>query len=136
MTKSSLPVPQSHVPDESWRAEAGAMLRPGETVLAGLELDLDARLHFTQGWLVVTDQRLLARSPGEKSVREWVIETGLRLSHTDHAGVARWNWAMLRAGLQAGAIRLVTIPPRCGWSTSSRRAAMPPLPRHHKMPTK
>ncbi len=66
MTQSSLPVPQSHVPDESWRAEAGALLRPGETVLAGLELDLDARLHFTQGWLVVTDQRLLARSPGEK----------------------------------------------------------------------
>ncbi|KWR89490.1 cyanophycin metabolism-associated ABC transporter [Cupriavidus sp. IDO] len=87
MTQSSLPVPQSEAADEPWRTELGAMLRPGETIQAGLELDLDARLHFTQGWLVVTDRRLIARSPGEKNVREWAIEPGLRLSHTDHAGV-------------------------------------------------
>ncbi|CAG2142987.1 cyanophycin metabolism-associated ABC transporter [Cupriavidus numazuensis] len=116
MTQSSLPVSQSLAPEEPWRAEAGATLRPGETVLAGLELDLDARLHFTQGWLVVTDQRLLARAPGEKSVREWAIEPGLRLAHTDHAGVgtlelcdtggrlASWRYTL---GYNPAALRLV-----------------------------
>ncbi|WER46760.1 ABC transporter ATP-binding protein [Cupriavidus sp. WKF15] len=116
MTQSSLPVSQSRVPDEPWRAAAGAVLRPGETILAGLELDLDARLHFTQGWLVVTDQRLLASAPGEKSVREWAIEPGLRLSHTDHAGVgtlelgsatarlASWHYTL---GYNPAALRLV-----------------------------
>ncbi|CAG2140295.1 Vitamin B12 import ATP-binding protein BtuD [Cupriavidus yeoncheonensis] len=116
MTQSSLPVSQSNAPGEPWRAEAGALLRPGETVLAGLELDLDARLHFTQGWLVVTDQRLLASAPGEKSVREWAIEPGLHLSHTDHAGVgtlelgndtarfASWRYTL---GYNPAALRLV-----------------------------
>lgn len=99
MTQSSLPVSQSNAPDEPWRAEAGAALRPAETILAGLELDLDARLHFTQGWLVVTDQRLLAYAPGEKSVREWAIEPGLRLSHTDHAGVGALELSDGRARL-------------------------------------
>ncbi|MBB3008516.1 cyanophycin metabolism-associated ABC transporter [Cupriavidus alkaliphilus] len=87
MTQSSLPVPTATAADEPWRAEAGSWLRPGETVLAGLALDLDARLHFTQGWLVVTDQRIVAHAPGEKNVREWNIAPTLRLSHTDHAGV-------------------------------------------------
>ncbi|WP_373379504.1 ABC transporter ATP-binding protein [Cupriavidus nantongensis] len=87
MTQSSLPVPTATAADEPWRTETGSWLRPGETVLAGLALDLDARLHFTQGWLVVTDQRIVARAPGEKNVREWNIAPALRLSHTDHAGV-------------------------------------------------
>ncbi|NOV22897.1 ABC transporter ATP-binding protein [Cupriavidus necator] len=87
MTQSALPVPTALAADDPWRAEAGSWLRPGETVLAGLALDLDARLHFTQGWLVVTDQRMVARAPGEKNVREWNIAPTLRLSHTDHAGV-------------------------------------------------
>ncbi|SPR99241.1 cyanophycin metabolism-associated ABC transporter [Cupriavidus taiwanensis] len=87
MTQSSLPAPTATAADEPWRAEAGSWLRPGETVLAGLALDLDARLHFTQGWLVVTDQRIVAHAPGEKNVREWNIASALRLSHTDHAGV-------------------------------------------------
>ncbi|MGH8789468.1 MAG: ABC transporter ATP-binding protein [Cupriavidus necator] len=87
MTQSSLPVPTAPAADEPWRAESGSWLRPGETVLAGLALDLDAKLHFTQGWLVVTDQRIVARAPGEKNVREWNIGPTLRLSHTDHAGV-------------------------------------------------
>ncbi|WP_037023922.1 ABC transporter ATP-binding protein [Cupriavidus sp. GA3-3] len=87
MTQSSLPVPTAPAADEPWRTESGSWLRPGETVLAGLALDLDAKLHFTQGWLVVTDQRIVARAPGEKNVREWNIGTSLCLSHTDHAGV-------------------------------------------------
>ncbi|WP_367394931.1 ABC transporter ATP-binding protein [Cupriavidus sp. Agwp_2] len=87
MTQSSLPALNTPASDEPWRAESGTWLRSGENVLAGLMLDLDARLHFTQGWLVVTDQRIVARAPGEKNVREWSISPELRLSHTDHAGV-------------------------------------------------
>ncbi|MDT4819351.1 Vitamin B12 import ATP-binding protein BtuD [compost metagenome] len=87
MTQSSLPALNTPASDEPWRAESGTWLRSGENVLAGLVLDLDARLHFTQGWLVVTDQRIVARPPGEKNVREWTISPQLRLSHTDHAGV-------------------------------------------------
>lgn len=87
MTQSSLPALNTPAAEEPWRAESGSWLRPGETVLAGLELDLDARLHFTQGWLVVTDQRIVARAPGEKKTREWEIGSSLRLTHTDHAGV-------------------------------------------------
>ncbi len=87
MTQSSLPAPNTPAADEPWRADSGTWLRSGENVLAGLVLDLDARLHFTQGWLAVTDQRIVARAPGEKNVREWKISPELRLSHTDHAGV-------------------------------------------------
>jgi ATP-binding cassette subfamily B protein len=87
MTQSSLPAPNTPAADEPWRADSGTWLRSGENILAGLVLDLDARLHFTQGWLAVTDQRIVARAPGEKNVREWKISAELRLSHTDHAGV-------------------------------------------------
>ena len=87
MTQSS---PSASTPPGSqgpWVAELGTSLLPGETVLAGLQLDLDARLHFTQGWLVVTDRRLISRFPGEKDLRHWEIAPGLTLSHGDHAGV-------------------------------------------------
>ncbi|SOY57891.1 putative ABC transporter, ATP-binding membrane component [Cupriavidus taiwanensis] len=116
MTQSSLPVPTATAADEPWRDEAGSWLRPGETVLAGLALDLDARLHFTQGWLVVTDQRIVARAPGEKNVREWNIAPALRLSHTDHAGVG-----MLELSGPAG--RLATWRYTLGYNPAALRLA-------------
>lgn len=70
-----------------WSVELGTSLLPEETILAGLRLDLDARLHFTQGWLTVTNRRLIARAPGEKALQSWDIAPGMTLSHTDHAGV-------------------------------------------------
>ncbi|WP_454710332.1 cyanophycin metabolism-associated ABC transporter [Cupriavidus nantongensis] len=116
MTQSSLPVPTATVADEPWRAEAGSWLRSGETVLAGLALDLDARLHFTQGWLVVTDQRIVARAPGEKNVREWNIAPALRLSHTDHAGVGTLE-------LSGPAGRLATWRYTLGYNPAALRLA-------------
>ncbi|MDK3023030.1 ABC transporter ATP-binding protein [Cupriavidus taiwanensis] len=116
MTQSSLPVPTATAADEPWRAEAGSWLRPGETVLAGLALDLDARLHFTQGWLVVTDQRIVARAPGEKNVREWNIAPALRLSHTDHAGVGTLE-------LSGPAGRLATWRYTLGYNPAALRLA-------------
>ncbi|NUT13205.1 MAG: ABC transporter ATP-binding protein, partial [Cupriavidus sp.] len=116
MTQSSLPDPTVTAADEPWRAEAGSWLRPGETVLAGLALDLDARLHFTQGWLVVTDQRVVARAPGEKNVREWNIAPALRLSHTDHAGVGTLE-------LSGPAGRLATWRYTLGYNPAALRLA-------------
>jgi len=87
MTQSSPSVPSNPGLQGPWGAELGTILLPGEIVLAGLTLDLDARLHFTQGWLVVTDRRLIALPPGEKVVQNWEIAPGLTLTHGDHAGV-------------------------------------------------
>jgi ATP-binding cassette subfamily B protein len=59
----------------------------GENVLSSVEVDLDAKLRFTKGILVVTDRRLFSRAPGESEWREWTYRPGLQLKHHDHAGV-------------------------------------------------
>ncbi|MBY4895576.1 ABC transporter ATP-binding protein/permease [Cupriavidus sp. AU9028] len=63
---------------------------PGETVLAWLETDLDRRLHFSEGLVVVTDRRVLARQPGQEAGdgwQQWPLGPTLTLHHGDHAGV-------------------------------------------------
>jgi len=72
---------------EPWSVVLAPSLAPEETVLAGLQLDLDARLHFTQGWLVVTNRHLIGHAPGEKDLQSWDITPGMTLAHSDHAGV-------------------------------------------------
>ena len=74
---------------EQWRAEVESQLMAGENALTSVEVDLDARLHFVQGLLLLTNQRLLARAPGETTWRNWPIRKELQLSHYDHAGVGR-----------------------------------------------
>ncbi len=70
-----------------------AQLANHENVLCVLLVDLDQELHFAQGQLVLTDRRLLARSPhGEWSSWSLTREDGtplqgLALRHFDHAGV-------------------------------------------------
>jgi ATP-binding cassette subfamily B protein len=44
-------------------------------------------LHFTKGILVVTERRLLAKSPGDTEWRDWPYRAGLQLRHHDHAGI-------------------------------------------------
>ena len=46
-----------------WRDEIRAELAEGETLLASVEIDLDQRLKFQPGLLVLTDRRLIARNP-------------------------------------------------------------------------
>jgi ATP-binding cassette subfamily B protein len=72
---------------EAWLAEVESNLSPGENVLSSVEVDLDARLRFTKGIIVVTEKRLLARSPGDTTWKSWSFRHGLRLTHHDHAGV-------------------------------------------------
>ncbi|AOY99033.1 ABC transporter [Cupriavidus sp. USMAHM13] len=113
MTQPALPDPQQPA-DDPWRAELGASLLPGEVLAAGVVLDLDARLHFTKGWAVVTDRRLLARAPGQTAVQAWRIEPGMRLVHSDHAGVG-----MLE--LQQGQARLASWRYTLGYNPAALR---------------
>ncbi|UCV16165.1 cyanophycin metabolism-associated ABC transporter [Quatrionicoccus australiensis] len=70
-----------------WAAEVEAQLSAGENPQAWLEIDLDARLQFARGLVVITDRRLLALAPGESNWRTWPLQAGLSLNHVDHAGV-------------------------------------------------
>ncbi|MDR0478264.1 MAG: ABC transporter ATP-binding protein/permease [Burkholderiaceae bacterium] len=68
-------------------SHGGAPLDSSENVLARLSVDLDTRLHFGQGEIILTDQRLMAQSPGHDGWRQWPLSASLRLLHHDHAGV-------------------------------------------------
>ncbi len=70
-----------------WAAEVEVLLAAGEKIQAWLDIDLDARLQFTTGLLIVTDRRLLARAPGNGGWQDWALRAGLALNHHDHAGV-------------------------------------------------
>ena len=83
---TSLALVASFLP-EAWQDEVRKQLAPGENVLSSVEVDLDAKLRFIKGILVVTTRRLLSRAPGETVWREWVFQAGLALQHHDHAGV-------------------------------------------------
>ncbi len=74
---------------------AGPRLKSGETPLAWFEPDLDNSLRFSKNLLVVTDTRLLTMSfegtDGEalKSLQEWVLQPGMKMTTREHAGVGR-----------------------------------------------
>ena len=82
----AVPTPATALPDH-WLAQVEKNLLTGENVLTSVEVDLDARLRFTKGIIVVTEKRLLARAPGETEWQHWSYRPGLRLAHHDHAGV-------------------------------------------------
>jgi len=96
-------------------------LRPQENVRAVLEVDLDTRLHFSRGLLLLTDQRLLAFDAGSSGGQSWDLRAGLRLAQQDHGGVgqlellddqgrlAHWRYTLgqnLPAGRLAGQFAL------------------------------
>lgn len=82
----AVPTPATALPAH-WLAQVEKNLLTGENVLSSVEVDLDARLRFTKGIIVVTEKRLLARAPGETEWQHWSYRPGLRLAHHDHAGV-------------------------------------------------
>ena len=86
MTRIPNPIADSPAtPSETRHAEL--KLLPAEQVVASLDLDLDAHLVFSQGQVVLTNQRLLAQSPGETGWTPWPFTAALTLQHSDHAGV-------------------------------------------------
>lgn len=72
---------------EKWHSEIEKQLSQGENVLTAVEVDLDARLHFVKGLIVVTDHRLLSKAAGDTAWCAWSYAKGLQLKHHDHAGV-------------------------------------------------
>ena len=94
MNSSSLPVKDSHLLPPVWKASALPQLTPQENVLACLEVDLDAQLHFASGLLIVTDQRLLSAqrdTDGQLVWSSWTLAAGMAFEHHDHAGVGSLN---------------------------------------------
>jgi ATP-binding cassette subfamily B protein len=90
MNSSSLPVIDSHLLPPVWKASALSQLTPQENVLACLEVDLDAQLHFAAGLLIVTDQRLISAQRDANSQlvwSSWTLVAGMAFVHHDHAGV-------------------------------------------------
>ena len=66
------------VPGPQWRNALTARLGNNENVLATLEVDIDAAMHFNTGALALTDRRLLA----------WA---GIALDNSRFAGLAGLN---------------------------------------------
>ena len=75
----------TELPDR-WRTELPA-LAPEENVLGALEVDLDSKLHFRKGLLLLTERRIMARAPGETVWQDWTYRRGMSLKLHDHAGV-------------------------------------------------
>jgi len=70
-----------------WRDALLPKLHPQENVCATLEVDLDTRLHFVAGLVVVTNQRVLSCARAQGTWQQWPLQSGLNLLHHDHAGV-------------------------------------------------
>jgi ATP-binding cassette, subfamily B, bacterial len=71
---------------ESWRARVSEQLAPDERLVAGFDLDLDPGLRFGEGFVALTDRRLIAAQPGQSMVG-WPLSASLSLANHDHAGV-------------------------------------------------
>ncbi|NDI85845.1 cyanophycin metabolism-associated ABC transporter [Undibacterium crateris] len=70
-----------------WQSALAQQIAKGENVQSAFEVDLDNKLHFVKGLIVVTDQAILSRPAGETEWKRWAFEPGLQLKHYDHAGV-------------------------------------------------
>ena len=82
-----------------WREDVQLQLTSEENVLAWLEVDLDERLYFAKGLLVLTPSRLLWCPPGKAQAwqsQAWQPDWCLLLS--DHAGVGHLR--LMNAELQ------------------------------------
>lgn len=72
---------------EAWKADLSLQLGQGETLLSAVETDLDSKLRFQRGLIVVTDQRLLSKFSESSEWQSWYFKQGLQMRHHDHAGV-------------------------------------------------
>lgn len=104
-----------HIP-AAWLTEVQQQLLEQENVQAMLEVDLDERLRFKKGLVLVTNRRILAKNPDAHQWQAWPLAQHLHLSHHDHAGVghlvladdqqglAHWRFTL---GQNLAAIRLM-----------------------------
>src|SRR5215217_8378374 len=78
MTAVSLPPDRAagDLPDP-WRDAVQNRLAAGENVVTWITVDLDAQHHFSDGIVVLTERRILARAPGETDWRDWPFQPGM-----------------------------------------------------------
>ena len=101
---------------EPWRASVQSQLGEAEAIQAWMETDLDTRLRFARGLLVLTQRRLLACAAPGAPWQAWPLSPAMTLRHYDHAGVgslelldaharlAQWRYTMAQ---QSAALRLI-----------------------------
>jgi len=65
-----------------------ALLLPGESLRAVFQPDLDDRLRFCEGLVLLTDRRLLSREAPGAEVRAWPLDQVERLQTRDRGGLA------------------------------------------------
>jgi ATP-binding cassette subfamily B protein len=73
------------------RREIEDRLEAGETILAVFEPDLDERLFYARGLVVLTDRRLLAVQPKE-SWRTWPLTADVELRSEDRGALGALEW--------------------------------------------
>jgi ATP-binding cassette, subfamily B, bacterial len=95
------PPSNTHALPDPWRHEVELRLRSGESVLAWLEVDLNAQLQFSPGLVIITDQRVLARADAVSAWQDWPYHPGMAMLHHDHAGVGTLELINTRAQLAA-----------------------------------
>ena len=106
-TPDGLPLP----PD--WQGPLAGRLEPGERTLAWFAPDLDTRLHYAEGLVVLTDRRVLSADAGagrasSASWESWPLGPDKRLAAKDRAGLGtielqgpdgrlgRWRFTLAR----------------------------------------
>lgn len=88
MTTAPIAIANSalNLPDK-WSRELNLQLMQDEMVINVVETDLDAKLRFEEGLIVITNQRVLSKSPDQAQWQTWSFAAGLQMRHHDHAGV-------------------------------------------------
>ncbi|OIR11381.1 putative ABC transporter ATP-binding protein [mine drainage metagenome] len=82
----SPPSSDSPIPD-AWHQVLQARLADRERIHAWFETDLDDRLSFSKGLLLVTDRRVLALTAAGQGCSEHRLAAGQTLRQQDHAGI-------------------------------------------------
>ena len=77
----------AHSAKEHQRSPQPLPMADGELVLASFLVDLDAKLHFCQGEVTLSNRRILYREQPSASWLSWPLSPDLHLKHHDHAGV-------------------------------------------------
>lgn len=70
-----------------WQSALKPQLGADEIVVSAVETDLNARLRFTSGLIVITNRRVLSQAHNESQWNVWDYTDKLRMRHHDHAGV-------------------------------------------------
>jgi ATP-binding cassette subfamily B protein len=90
------------------------ILDPGESLVATLHIDLDERLAYREGFVALTDRRLVASDRG--GVRSWPLAEVARIAAGDRGGLGtiealggagllcRWSYTVGRAREAAGLV--------------------------------